>query len=156
MNLAKFPRRHYTEGFTPIEKLKRFSEALNGPEIYIKRDDLTGLTLGGNKTRKLEFVIADALHQGSDTIITCGAVQSNSCRLTLSAAIKEDLKCRLLLLEHEPMGLYDPKASGNNFLFNLMAAEQVRVVPHGADADVEMKKMAAEAASEGWQHTDIP
>ena len=149
MNLDKFPRRRYTDGFTPIEKLDRFSETLGGSEIYIKRDDLTGLTLGGNKTRKLEFVIANALKKGCDTIITCGAVQSNSCRLTLSATIKENLKCRLLLLEHEPSGLYDPKASGNNLLFNLLEAEQVKIVSHGADADAEMQKMADEAAAEG-------
>ena len=149
MNIDKFPRRRYTDGFTPIEKLNRFSDALDGPEIYIKRDDLTGLTLGGNKTRKLEFVIANALKKGCDTIITCGAVQSNSCRLTLSAAIKENLKCRLLLLEHEPTGLYDPNASGNNLLFNLLEAEQVKVIPHGADAEAKMKKMADEATAEG-------
>jgi len=64
MNLAKFPRRRYTEGQTPIEKAHRFSEVLGGPEIYIKRDDLLGLSAGGNKTRKLEFLVADALAQG--------------------------------------------------------------------------------------------
>lgn len=92
MNLAQFPRRRYTEGFTPIEKLENFSKALGGPTIYIKRDDLLGLTSGGNKTRKLEFLMADALAQGADTILTCGAVQSNHCRLTLSARDKEELK----------------------------------------------------------------
>ena len=65
---------------------------LEGPDIYIKRDDLLGLTGGGNKTRKLEFVVADALSQKADTLITCGAVQSNHCRLTLAAAVKEGLK----------------------------------------------------------------
>ena len=99
MNLAQFPRRRYTEGFTPIEKLENFSKALGGPNIYIKRDDLLGLTSGGNKTRKLEFLMADALAQGADTILTCGAVQSNHCRLTLSAAVKEGLKCQLILEE---------------------------------------------------------
>ena len=64
MNLAKFPRRRYTEGFTPIEALPRFSGVLGGPNIYIKRDDLLGLSAGGNKTRKLEFLVADALEQG--------------------------------------------------------------------------------------------
>ena len=73
MNLAKFPRRRYTAGQTPIEKAHRFSEALDGPDIYIKRDDLLGLSAGGNKTRKLEFLVADALAQGADTLITCGA-----------------------------------------------------------------------------------
>ena len=92
MNLAKFPRRRYTEGRTPIEKLARLSAELGGPAIYIKRDDLLGLAGGGNKTRKLEFLVAEALDQGADTLITCGAVQSNHCRLTLAAAVKEGLK----------------------------------------------------------------
>ena len=102
MDLARFPRRLYTEGKTPIEKLPRLSEKLNGPDIYIKRDDLLGLTAGGNKTRKLEFVVADALAQGADTLITCGAVQSNHCRLTVAAAVKEGLRCRLVLEERVP------------------------------------------------------
>lgn len=95
MNLAIFPRRRYTEGETPIEFLSNFTKAIGGPNIYIKRDDLLGLTSGGNKTCKLEFLVADALSKGADTLITCGSVQSNHCRLTLSAAVKEGLKCRL-------------------------------------------------------------
>jgi len=97
MNLAQFPRRRYTPGETPLEKAPRLTEALGGPDIYIKRDDLLGLAAGGNKTRKLEFLVADALAQGADTLITCGAVQSNHCRLTLAAAVKEGLACRLVL-----------------------------------------------------------
>lgn len=88
MNLAKFKKRTYTKGYTPIEKLSRLQATL-GPEcpnLYIKRDDLLGLTGGGNKTRKLEFLVGDALDLGADTLITCGAIQSNHCRLTLSAA----------------------------------------------------------------------
>ena len=92
MNLANFPRRRYTPNRTPIEKLSRLSAELNGPIIYMKRDDLLGLAGGGNKTRKLEFVVADALEKGADTLITCGAVQSNHCRLTLAAAVQEGLK----------------------------------------------------------------
>lgn len=87
MNLAKFPRRRYTAGKTPIEFMPRFSEALGGANVYIKRDDLLGLTSGGNKTRKLEFLVADALAQDADTLITCGAVQSNHCRLTLADVV---------------------------------------------------------------------
>jgi D-cysteine desulfhydrase len=97
MNLARFPRRVYTVGETPIEFLPNFSKVIGGPRIYIKRDDLLGLTPGGNKTRKLEFLVADALSKGADTLIICGAVQSNHCRLTLLAAVKEGRKCRLLL-----------------------------------------------------------
>ncbi|MBW1725618.1 MAG: pyridoxal-phosphate dependent enzyme, partial [Deltaproteobacteria bacterium] len=84
MNLAKLPRRRYTEGPTPVEKLPKLSAELGGPTLYVKRDDLLGLMGGGNKTRKLEFIVADALSQGADTLITCGAVQSNHCRLTLA------------------------------------------------------------------------
>jgi D-cysteine desulfhydrase len=75
VHLARFPRRRYTEGRTPIEKLERFSALLGGPDIYIKRDDLLGLAGGGNKTRKLEFLVADALAHLCDTLITVGAVQ---------------------------------------------------------------------------------
>lgn len=87
MNLAKFPRRRYTAGKTPIESMPRFSEALGGANVFIKRDDLLGLTSGGNKTRKLEFLVADALAHDADTLITCGAVQSNHCRLTLADVV---------------------------------------------------------------------
>ena len=71
---------------TPLEKMSRLSRALGGPEIYVKRDDLTGLATGGNKTRKLEFLLADALAQGCDHLITIGAPQSNHCRQTAAAA----------------------------------------------------------------------
>ncbi|MFZ5754799.1 MAG: D-cysteine desulfhydrase [Bacillota bacterium] len=155
MNLAQFPRRRYTEGKTPIEKLPRFSEAIGGPNIYIKRDDLLGLTSGGNKTRKLEFLVADALAQGADTLITCGAVQSNHCRLTLSAAVKEGLKCRLVL-EERVAGSYKPEASGNNFLFHLLGVEKVYVVPGGSNMMQEMEKVAQEVAAEGKKAYIIP
>src|SRR5690554_2843733 len=102
MNLASYPRRVYTPQFTPIEPLERLSRELGGPALYIKRDDLTGLTGGGNKTRKLEFLVADALAAGADTLVTVGAVQSNHCRLTVAAAVREGLKCRLILEERVP------------------------------------------------------
>ena len=155
MNLAKFPRRRYTAGQTSIEKASRFSEVLGGPDIYIKRDDLLGLSAGGNKTRKLEFLVADALAQGADTLITCGAVQSNHCRLTLSAAVKEGLKCRLVLEERVP-GTFDPKASGNIFLFNLLGAEKIQVVSGGSDMMAEMQQVAEEVAAEGRKAYIIP
>ncbi len=155
MNLAKFPRRRYTHGFTPVEKLTSLSALLEGPEIYIKRDDLLGLSGGGNKTRKLEFVVADALAKGCDTLITCGAVQSNHCRLTLSAAVKEGLKCRLVLEERVP-GSYKPEASGNNFLFDLLGVESVTVVKGGSDMAAEMGKVAEQCISEGRKPYVIP
>src|SRR5512137_1935825 len=155
MNLAKYPRRIYTAGETPIEHLPNFSKAVGGPEIYIKRDDLLGLTSGGNKTRKLEFLVADALSKGADTLITCGAVQSNHCRLTLSAAVKEGLKCRLVL-EERVAGSYRADASGNNFLFRLLGVEKITVVPGGSNMMDEMNKVAEEVAREGRRGYIIP
>lgn len=155
MNLAKFPRRRYTEGVTPIEKLENFSKALGGPTIYIKRDDLLGLTSGGNKTRKLEFLMADAIAQGADTILTCGAVQSNHCRLTLAAAVKEGLKCQLILEERVP-GSYKSEGSGNNFLFNLLGVEKTYVVPGGSDMLGELEKLAEKLRAEGKKPYIVP
>src|SRR5579872_3121846 len=119
MNLARFARRRYTPFPTPIVKLQRLSDMLGGPEIYLKRDDLTGLTGGGNKTRKLEFLVAEALALGADTLITVGAVQSNHCRLTLAAAVHEGLRCRLIIEQRVPDS-YRAEASSNNFLFDLL------------------------------------
>jgi D-cysteine desulfhydrase len=155
MNLAQFPRRRYTEGWTPLEKLTRLSAELGGPDIYMKRDDLLGLAAGGNKTRKLEFLVADALNQGADTLITCGAVQSNHCRLTLAAAVKEGLRCRLVLEERVP-GSYHAEASGNNFLFQLLGVEKVKVVPGGSNMMDAMEQVADELAAEGRKGYVIP
>jgi D-cysteine desulfhydrase len=155
MNLAKFPRRRYTEGQTPIEKLTRLSAELSGPTIYVKRDDLLGLMGGGNKTRKLEFLVADALSQGADTLITCGAVQSNHCRLTLAAAVKEGMKCRLVL-EERVEGSYNPEASGNNFLFRLLGVEKIKVVPGGSNMMKEMQDVANDLAAEERKAYIIP
>jgi D-cysteine desulfhydrase len=155
MNLTKFPRRHYTAGKTPIEKLSRLSEALEGPTIYMKRDDLLGLTGGGNKTRKLEFLVADALACGADTLITCGAVQSNHCRLTLAAAVKEGMKCQLIL-EERVAGSYNPEAGGNNFLFRLLGVEKIKVVPGGSDMAQEMQQVADDLEAEGRKGYIVP
>ena len=155
MNLAKFPRRRYTEGITPIEKLSRLSKELGGPTIYMKRDDLLGLAGGGNKTRKLEFLVAEAMALGADTLITCGAVQSNHCRLTLAAAVKEGLKCRLVLEERVP-GSYNPESAGNNFLFRLMGVEKIKVVPGGSDMTAAMQAVADEVAGENRKAYVIP
>lgn len=155
MNLARFARRRYTAGATAIEPMPHLTRALGGAELYIKRDDQLGLTAGGNKTRKLEFLVADALAQGADTLITVGAVQSNHCRLTLAAAVREGLKCRLVL-EQRVAGSYDPAASGNNFLFDLLGVEAVTVVDAGADLQAEMEKVAAELSAAGRKGYIIP
>ncbi|MBW2470264.1 MAG: D-cysteine desulfhydrase, partial [Deltaproteobacteria bacterium] len=128
---------------------------LGGPAIYMKRDDLLGLAGGGNKTRKLEFLVAEALQQGADTLITCGAVQSNHCRLTLAAAVKEGLKCRLVLEERVP-GSYRPGAGGNNFLYRLLGVEKVTVVTGGSDMLAAMQQVADEVAGEGRKAYVIP
>jgi D-cysteine desulfhydrase len=157
MNFVRFPRRIYLPEPTPLQKLPRFSAALGGPSIYIKRDDFSGLTMGGNKIRKLEFLVADALAQGADTLITCGAIQSNHCRLTLAAAVREGLNCQLVLKENVP-GSYDPQAGGNILLFRLLAAEKIRVIPAGDPADPaqEMQLLAQQLAAEGRKAYIIP
>jgi D-cysteine desulfhydrase len=155
MNLSRFPRRRYTQGPTPIEKLDRLTAAVGGPTIYIKRDDLLGLAAGGNKTRKLEFLVADALVKGADTLVTGGAVQSNHCRLTLAAAAKEGLRCFLVLEERVP-GSYKDDASGNNFLFRLMGVSGVKVVPGGSNMLAELEAVAEDLRSKGRKPYMIP
>lgn len=156
MNLAKFSRRGYVTTPTPIEALPSFSKALGGKvNIFIKRDDLLPGCAGGNKTRKLDFCIADAIDNNADTIITCGAVQSNHCRLTLSWAVKEGLDCHLVL-EERVKGSYSPDASGNNFLFHLMGVKSITVVPGGSNMMDEMQKVASGLKAEGKTPYIIP
>src|SRR5881275_214829 len=97
--LARFPMAPLP---TPIEELQSLSRELGGPQLLIKRDDQTGLALGGNKTRKLEFLVGQALEQGADTLITAGAAQSNHCRQTAAAAARSGLRCELLLNGAKP------------------------------------------------------
>ncbi len=162
MDLSRFPRRRYSAGPTPLERLPRFEALLAAqcpagrrPEIWIKRDDQLGLFPGGNKTRKLEFLVADALATGADTLITCGAPQSNHCRITLSAAIREGLRCRLVIEERVP-GSFHEDASGNHFLFRLMGVESLRVVPGGSDMAAEMQHEMDAVAREGRRGYVIP
>ncbi|GAB3260898.1 D-cysteine desulfhydrase family protein [Arthrobacter pigmenti] len=155
MQLTRIPRRQYTSGRTPMEFLPQLTKHLGGPNIYIKRDDLLGLASGGNKTRKLEFLMAEALAKGADTIVTTGAVQSNHCRLTLAAAVKEGLKCRMVL-EERVEGSYDPDASGNNLLFKLLGAEKITVVPGGTDLTQAMQDMADEVSAAGGRPYIVP
>ncbi|WP_045215764.1 D-cysteine desulfhydrase [Desulfonatronovibrio magnus] len=155
MHLSRFPRRGYVNIPTPIEFASNLTELLGGPQIYIKRDDLLPGAGGGNKTRKLDFCIADALQQGADTLITCGAVQSNHCRLTLGWAAKEGLRCRLVLEERVP-GSYKPEASGNNFLFHLMGVDKVTVVPGGSNMGEAMEEAAENARKQGLKPYIIP
>jgi L-cysteate sulfo-lyase len=103
---------------TPLEPLPRLTTQLGGPELWIKRDDQTGLATGGNKARKLEFLVADALAQGADTLITAGAAQSNHARQTAAAARKFGLDCTLALRGEEP-----PLVQGNLLLDRLLGAD---------------------------------
>lgn len=155
MDLSQFPRRRYLTASSPIEKLTRLSKHLGGPAIYMKRDDLLGPAGGGNKTRKLDFVVADALEKGADTLITCGAIQSNHCRLTLAAAVKEGLKCHLVL-EERVKGTYNPKAAGNNLLYHLMGVASITVVEGGSDLMAAMQRIADDVTSQGGHPYLIP
>ena len=118
VNLARLP--------TPIQPLRRLGERLS-VELYIKRDDLTGAVLSGNKIRKLEFVFADVLAQKADTVITCGGAQSNHCRATAIAAAMLGLNCRLLLRTPDPSN--PPPAEGNILLDRMSGAEIVWITP---------------------------
>ncbi len=105
---------------TPVEEMPRLTEALGGPRLMVKRDDQTGLAFGGNKTRKLEYLVGAAQAEGAKTLITCGAVQSNNCRQTAAAAAKAGMGCILVL-----SGSMPEEPSGNLFLDLLMGAEVV-------------------------------
>ncbi len=156
MDLSKFPKRNYLQGPTPIEAAPSFSRALDGKvNVFIKRDDLLPGCAGGNKTRKLDFCIAEAIENGADTIVTCGAVQSNHCRLTLAWAVKEGLDCHLVL-EERVAGSYKPDGSGNNFLFNILGVKSTKVVPGGSNMLAEMDKVADRLKAEGKKPYIIP
>jgi D-cysteine desulfhydrase len=155
MHLSRFPRQRFAHLPTPLEPMERLSKHLGGPRLWIKRDDCTGLSSGGNKTRKLEFLVADALARGADTLITCGGVQSNHCRLTLSAAAKEGLACRLVLAESAP-GAYRPDGNGNVLLYHLLGAERITTVPWGSDLQAALAQAGAAAEAEGRRPCLIP
>ncbi len=155
MLLSRFPRVSLAHLPTPLEHLPRFSKELGGPEIWVKRDDCTGLASGGNKTRKLEFAMADALEQGADTIVTVGAVQSNHVRQTAAAACKLGLKCEVLL-EHriaEPSETYTQ--SGNVLLDHLFGAN-IREYDKGTDFDSALRDVAAEVEAAGGKPYVVP
>jgi len=100
-------------------------------------------------------LVADALAQGADTLVTCGAPQSNHCRITLAAAVKEGLKCRFVI-EERVAGSYDPNSGGNNFMFRLLGVEAITVVPAGSDSAGAMRKVADEVAAAGRKAYVIP
>ena len=140
---------------TPLVELQRLSAALEGPRIFMKRDDCTGLAGGGNKTRKLEFLLADALDAHCDGVITAGGVQSNHCRQTAAAAARFGMKCHLVLVRN--VAWDDPayQTSGNLVLDRLLGAE-ITIHRMGADRDQIMQDLAAELRAKGRAPYIIP
>jgi L-cysteate sulfo-lyase len=148
--LSQFPWVELAIAPTPIQELTRLSSALGGPRILVKRDDQTGLAGGGNKTRKLEYLIGDALHNGADCVITAGAIQSNHCRQTAAAASKFGLDCHLVFGTNSA----PPAPEGNYFIDHLLGAKF-----HFTEKNLRNQKMEAVAddlRSEGKSPYVIP
>jgi L-cysteate sulfo-lyase len=155
MKITEFPRLRLTHAPTPLEFMPRLTEALGGPNLYIKRDDCTGLGTGGNKTRKLEFLMADAQQQGADTVITQGATQSNHARQTVAAAAKLGMRCEILLEDRTGFTHADYKQSGNVFLDRLYGAT-VSELPAATDMNAAMETVAQRLRGEGRKPYIIP
>lgn len=146
VDLARLP--------TPVQPMRRAGQKL-GIDLYVKRDDMTGVALSGNKIRKLEFVLADALTQQADTIITCGGAQSNHCRATAIASAMLGLSCRLLLRTPDPTR--PPSADGNILLDRLAGAEIVWITPEDyKHRDEFMEQEGTSLAAEGRKPYLIP
>lgn len=155
MLLARYPRLHFAHLNTPLEPMPQLTKLLDGPTLWIKRDDCTGLAGGGNKTRKLEFLMADALEQGADTIITQGATQSNHARQTVAIASKLEMDCHILLEDRTGSEDADYNYNGNVMLDQLFGG-QLRKYPGGTDMNAAMEELAAELKAEGKKPYIIP
>ncbi len=155
MHLSRFPRLHFAHLPTPLEPLENLSKLLGGPNLFVKRDDCTGLATGGNKTRKLEFLMGEARQKKADTVITHGATQSNHVRQTAAITTKLGLRCEVLL-EHRT-GCDDPEylESGNVLLDRLFGAN-IRTVPVGTNMDAAMQEVAEEVRNSGGKPYIIP
>ena len=159
MNLARFPRIRLGHMPTPLEPMENLSRHLagqgDGPKLWVKRDDCTGLSTGGNKTRKLEYLMADALAQGADTVITQGATQSNHARQTAAAAAKLNLACHILL--EDRTGYTDPAYTQSaNVMMDKLHGATVSRRPGGADMAAEMETLAGKLRAEGRRPYLIP
>ena len=155
MHLSRFPRLHFAHLPTPLEPMERISSALGGPNLWIKRDDCTGLSSGGNKTRKLEFLMADAVERKADTIITQGATQSNHARQTTAIAAKLGMECHVLL---EDRTGYEDQAyvyNGNVLLDQLHGATISRR-PADTDMNAAMEELAQNLRDDGKTPYIIP
>jgi len=154
MHLARFARIRLAHLPTPLEPLPRLSEEL-GLDLWIKRDDCTGLAGGGNKTRKLEFLLGAAFEEDADTLVTQGAVQSNHVRQTAAAAATHGLACEIILEERTGSKATDYVGNGNVLLDRLFGAT-LRTVPGGTDMVAELEKTAAEVRARGGKPYVIP
>ncbi|EYD77485.1 1-aminocyclopropane-1-carboxylate deaminase [Rubellimicrobium mesophilum DSM 19309] len=155
MHLARFPRVSLAHLPTPLERLDRLSRELGGPEIWIKRDDCTGLSTGGNKTRKLEFLMAEAQAQGADLVMTQGATQSNHARQTAAAAARLGMACHLLL--EDRTASKEPNYKGNgNVLLDLLHGATMEERPSGLDMNAELEAVAAAERAKGRKVYAIP
>jgi len=155
MHLARFPRISLAHLPTPFEPLPRLTSELRGPEIWIKRDDCTGLSTGGNKTRKLEFLMAEAVEAKADLVMTQGAIQSNHARQTAAAAARLGMDCHLLL--EDRTGSNDPDYNQNgNVLLDLMHGATTEKRPGGLDMNAELEAAAQSKRAEGRKVYVIP
>ena len=153
--IDKFDRIKLGHFPTPIEYLNNITEHLNGPQIYIKRDDCTGLATGGNKTRKLEFLMPDAIKNQADLVVTVGAVQSNHTRQTAAACAKLGLKCLIVLEQRLKDAPNAYMTSGNVFLDKIFGAEVV-LCPSGKDVKEYAEEIMAERKNDGANPYYIP
>ncbi|HTC11603.1 MAG TPA: D-cysteine desulfhydrase [Acetobacteraceae bacterium] len=155
MHLARFPRVRMFPTPTPLEKLGHLSRALGGPEIWIKRDDCTVVATGGNKIRKLEYLMGEALAQGADHLVTQGAVQSNHVRQTAAVARKFGMTCTALLEHRIETNDRDYLASGNVLLDRLFDCA-IEYRPSGLDMNAEAEAKGAALRAEGGKPYVIP
>lgn len=155
MHLARFKRISLGHFPTPLEKMENLTKSLGGPQLWIKRDDCTGLATGGNKTRKLEFLVADALAKGADTLVTQGATQSNHVRQTAAAARKLGMKC-YALLEQRVTNQGAQYAQSGNVLFDDILKCEYEFRPQGLDMNAEGQNFADQLAEKGLKPYFIP
>ena len=153
--LSKFSRVNLCHQPTPLEAMPRLSQKLGGPNLRIKRDDCTGLATGGNKTRKLEFLVGDALKQDADVLVTQGAVQSNHVRQTAAAACKFGLDCHALLERRVPDRDSDYETTGN-VLFDNVFGVTIEFRPPGLDMNAEALQIADKLKKQGRNPYFIP
>lgn len=155
VNLSHFARVSICHSPTPIEEMVRLSEELGGPKLYIKRDDCTGLATGGNKTRKLEFLVGEAMRQGADMLVTQGAVQSNHVRQTAAAACHFGLACHVLLEKRVPNTAQSYEQTGNVLLDKLFGCT-FEFRPTGLDMNQQAMDVTEELKSSGRKPYFIP